>query len=116
MARGVLTPQAIGIHGGGIDDITWTAGDATNDHQFVNTGREILLHRNGDASPHPCTVVSISDPYGRSGDITLTTGADDISCAGPFNPVLFSQAGGVVHVDLADDTSIEFAVVQYTQL
>jgi len=113
MARTAITVQAMAAHGGGKDDIAWTAADATNDHEFLNTGRELVLMKNDSAGALTATLVSVADEYGRTGDKTITTGASDISIFGPFPPSKFNQAGGLMHIDLTDDTSLSFAVVQF---
>ncbi len=116
MARTILTVQAMGRNGGGLDSVAFTAGDAANDHYFLNSGRELLIMRNSNAAPKTATVVSVADVNGRTGDKTitcpLTTG---VSIYGPFAPSLFGQRGtdrGRVHIDLADATGVTFAVVQ----
>lgn len=119
MARTLIAANENAAHGGGINDLTFTAADATNDHYFPNNGKVRLLVRCTDASPHTVTIVSVTDRYGRDGDITLTvpaaTGANPgLAYAGPFDPGLFSQRGaddlGNVHVDITDDTDLDFAV------
>jgi hypothetical protein len=118
MARTALAVQTAGPHGAVLDDITFTAADATNDHEFVNSGREVLLMKNDDASPHTATVVSVTDERGRTGDETITCGASDI-CIVPFlDPSVWNQRAtadkGKVFVDLTVDTSVSFAVVRIT--
>lgn len=120
MARTLIAANENAAHGGGINNLTFTAADAANDHYFPNNGKVRLLARCLDASPHTVTIVSVTDSYGRDGDITLTVpaavaGVPGIAYAGPFDPGLFSQRGaddlGNVHVDLTDDTDLAFAVV-----
>lgn len=112
MARTALTVQEIGIHGGSIDAITWTAGDATNDHEFVNDGKTLLLVKDSTGS-QTVTIQSVEDPFGREEDTVITTTAGEQSIAGPFSKALFNQSDGVVHVDLATDTGISLAAVRF---
>jgi hypothetical protein len=120
MARTLIAANENAAHGGGINDLTFTAADADNDHYFPNDGKTRLLVRCLDSSPHTVTVVSVTDSYGRDGDITLTVpaataGVPGLAYAGPFNPGLFNQRGaddlGNVHVDISDETDLAFAVV-----
>lgn len=116
MARVSLTVQDIPANGGTLDDITFTAADATNDHSFENDGRCLVLVKNDDASSHTVDVISVADEHGRTGDRTITAGAGDICISGPFLPANWNQSGGVVHLDLTDDTSMSLAVVRYKNL
>ena len=112
MARGALTVQEIGIHGGSIDEITWTAGDAVNEHEFVNDAKTLLLVKDATGS-QTATVVSVEDPYGREEDDVITTAAGGTSIGGPYSKVLFNQSGGVVHVDLSAATDLYLAAVRF---
>jgi 3-oxoacyl-ACP reductase-like protein len=113
MARTAITVQEIGAHGGKVEDITWTSADETNNHEFVNTGRELVLVKNGSEGSLDVTVDSVADEYGREGDVTISTGASEESIAGPFPTHLFNQSDGKVHIDLTDDTSLTLAVVRF---
>ncbi len=105
--------QSIGFLGS-IASITFTTGDDVNDHDFFNTGNEILWVQNDGAGNVQVTVSSVVDPYGRTGDVvfsvTATTGR---GCAGPFVPTLFNQSNGKVNVLLDDDTGVTLAVIRY---
>lgn len=117
MARTQLTVQTIS-KSAELEDLTWTAASAANDHYFLNSGREVLLVKNGDASSHAITVTSVADPWGRTGDHTITTGAGDNSIDGFFEPAVWNQRGsshlGQVFVDVGagEDTNMYLAVVR----
>lgn len=107
---------------GKIDELTWTAGDAANDHYFDNSsGRVVLLVRNDDTSAKTITVVSVADPYGRTSDHSMSVdatggGASQVAFV-PFLPATaWNQRGagdlGRVHIDLADATGVSFAAVK----
>lgn len=117
MARTALTVQVIPRHGKAIDELTFTAADATNDHEFVNDGQTLLLVKNQHSSAQAVTIVSVADPFGREEDTTMSVDAGNVDpkvgIAGPFSPSLFNQAGGLVHVDITDDTALEFAAVKF---
>jgi len=113
MARTVIPIQTLPAHGGVDNAVTRTAGDATNDMYFLNTGRELLIMVSTSAGAKAATVVSVADQFGRTGDTSMAPdGEDVIAIAGPFKPTIWNQAGGLVHVDLTDDTDTEFAVVR----
>jgi hypothetical protein len=117
MARTAITVQEI-TRGTPLTDLTWTAASAANDHYFINSGREILLTKNGDASPHTITVVSVTDGFARTGDHSLVTGASDNCADGFFLPEVWNQRGaselGQVHIDIGsgEDTSMYLAVIR----
>ena len=115
MARVDIPVQVIPANGGIDQEITWTAADQTDKHSFVNTGRELLLMKSATAGAKAATIVSVANKHNRTGDGALApTGEGVIAIAGPFLPSLWSQSGGVVHVDIADETDVTFAVVRYT--
>ena len=115
MTRTNIPIQELARNGGNDNAITWTAGDATNDHDFVNTGREIVLMKNDSIGALSADVISVADEYGRTGDTTLTPGASAIAAAGPFPPTRWNSASGKAYIDLTDDTSISFAVIKFSR-
>ena len=117
MARTSVTVQTTPRFGASLDDVTFTAGDAANDHEFVNDGNTLLLMKNTDASGKTATIpiVQNSRSLNKSGltqTLTASGGGSEICIAGPFDPDIFNQTGGVVHVDLTDDTGVSFAAVK----
>lgn len=119
MSRVQLAVQEIPINGTD-SDVVYTSGDASNDHYFENTGREIILFKNADSGSHTCTVVSVTDEAGRSGDLTVSAAAGKTASAGPFKPAWWNQRGssdlGHVFIDGTDYTSCSFAVIRYNQV
>jgi len=101
-----------------LDDITFSAGDSVNNHYWENSGKEFLLMKSTNGSL-PAVVDSVADEQGRTGDVTLTPGAGEMSMAGPFDPAAWNQRGasdlGHVHMDIADATNVTFAVVQWSR-
>lgn len=114
MARTSIAVQTVPAHGAALDDITFSAADATNDHDFVNTGRELVLMKNDDSSQHTATIVSVADEHGRTGDQDMAPDAGEISIAGPFPPSLWNSEAGKAYINLGagEDTSVTFAVVR----
>lgn len=115
MARTEIPIQEVADFGGGIDDVTFTSGDAANDMYFENDGRTILLVSASTSSGQTITVVSVADPFGRTGDKSITVPTNGTSVRGPFAPTLYNQGGsnkGRVHVDMSDDTGVSFAAVR----
>ena len=113
MARTAIPLTESAKWGAGTGDITWTAGDAANDMQFANTGNEVLLVKNGSGGGIAVSIPRVAN-Y-RTTEVTTasgdTVGAAKEQAFGPFDPSVFNQSGGVVHIDLTTDTSLEFAVV-----
>lgn len=105
--------QAIGYLGS-IVAITFTTADAGNDHDFDNSGNDFLWIQNDGGGAVQVTVVSVADPFGRTGDIVMSVGAAARGVAGPFPQPLFNQSGGRrVNVLLDIDTSVTLAVIRY---
>jgi hypothetical protein len=115
MARTLIPTKTLPLHGATTTDISWTAASAADDHYFVNTGGEILLAKNNDSGSHVATLVSVADPYGRTGDETITVAAGALKALGPFPPELWNQSGSQnIHLDIGtdEDTSVSFAVLR----
>lgn len=116
MARTNIPVQPIPIGTWYDAEVTWTSADDVNDHDFENTGNEILLVKNDSAGALDTTVVSVADKNGRSGDLTISTGASKISSAGPFPPGLWNSESGKMYVNLTDDTSMSYAVIRFFKI
>lgn len=110
MARTSITVEEVLSHA--TEELTYTSGDATNDMQFVNTGREVLIVKGATTPTGTVTVKSVQDYNRRTGDLTQAVSASKEYWMGPFPPTLFNQSDGVVHVDLDDDTDISMTVVR----
>jgi hypothetical protein len=98
----------------GIDFLIDTAADATNGMQFSNTGRELLLVKNGSASTVTLTLDMKQDGYGRDGSKVVTVAAGATKVIGTFWPELYNQGdkNKKVFVDFSAATSVTVAVVQ----
>ncbi|MHA2248412.1 MAG: hypothetical protein ACXADY_25920 [Candidatus Hodarchaeales archaeon] len=119
MARTVIPIQTLPKHGGIDNSLDWTAGDQNpNNMYFLGTGREIVLMRSTAAGARAATLVSVADASGRTGDGSFTpTGDTMVAAAGFLRPSDWNQSGadsGRVHIDITDDTSMEFAVLRIT--
>ena len=126
MARTEIPIQNVPAFGASLDDITFTAGDATNDHYFNNDGDTFLLMRNTDAGAKTADVIirQTSRSLGKSGlvqTLTAAGGATNECFAGPFDHDIFTQPesapdpAGVVYVDLTDDTGVSFAALRFVR-
>ena len=118
MARTELTVQTVSPNGGELEDITFTAANATTDMMFANTGKEVLLIKNASGGSLDVEVALPDDKYGARDPKTISTGAGEQSITNTFDPAVFSQpAGGTnagkVHLDIATDTSLSLAVVKF---
>lgn len=116
MPRTALTVQKVPAFGGSIANLAFTAADAANNHEFVNDGRSVLVIKNDDAAPKTVDVIGVasSSTFNRTGDEQVVVPANQIGFAGPFPSQGFRQSDGTVHVDIAADTSLSFAVVSPT--
>ncbi len=119
MPRTNIPVQVIPSNGGVDNDITYTAADAANDHEFLNSGNEMLYMKSTTAGAKSATAVSVSDEHGRTGDTTMApNGSEIIAVAGPFKPSVWNQRAaadaGKMFVDIASDAGVVFAVVQFT--
>jgi len=116
MARTNVPVQALTPFGSAIAALSWTNADQANDHYFINSGREVLLIRSISGSGQVVTAISVTDRYGRSGDIPVTTVADGVAAVGPFPAELWNQRGAGdenrVFFNLTDNTGLQFAVLQ----
>lgn len=115
MPRTAIAVQTVPVGTLLFEDVVFSAGDAANNHEWVNTGREELWMKSTNGSL-PAVVASVVDEHGRLGDITLTPAAGKESVAGPFNKAIFNQRGsgalGLVFMGIADATNVTFAVVR----
>lgn len=107
MPRVAIAVNDMPAYGAGLDSLTWTDADATNNHEFVNDGKTLLLVRNRNAAGRTATIVSVADPLsGRTGDkvrtVAATTGQ---SVAGPFEPRIWNQSDGKVQVNVSASAS-----------
>ena len=75
--------------------LTWRAFDSTNGMTFVPTGRETVVFKNENASARVVTVVSVNDPFLRTGDLTKSLALNAMVAFGPIAKTGF--------LDTADD-------------
>jgi hypothetical protein len=84
--------------------ITFVAADAVNGNSFVNTGRDMLIALNSDTNPHSCTVASVADASGRTGDSTKNINAGAYYVWQLFPSLGWQQTDGTIHVTCSDAT------------
>jgi len=91
---------------------TFVACDASNGNSFVNTGRQVLIAFNSDASAHSITVASVADSAGRTGDSTknINAGAYYVFQFFPLNG--WNQTDGTIHTTCSDAT-LKLAVITF---
>jgi hypothetical protein len=117
MARTSITVQTATAFGGELEDITLTAGDATNDMSFVHPGTQscFVFIKNGHTASIDVVLkgVATQRTYNRAVDVTVsTTNAKESIVAVP--PVGYTQSDGTVHLDMTVDTNLELAVFSIT--
>ena len=98
----------------GITQLSWTAGDATNDHVFINDGNTIIIVKNGGGGAVQVTVVEQPEPLlGRSSatGTQLSVDAGEEAVIGPLAAAGYNiKSGddvGKVYIDLDVDASVE---------
>jgi len=95
--------------------ITYGAADAAGD-MFANNGKMSFRVKNASGVTVTVTVVSVADPYGRTGDLVVTVLAGAEAEVGHLDPALWNQRSGdvgYVHVTYSAVTSVTVAVVQH---
>ncbi len=112
-ARTNIPVQTIPFQGG-IGDVVYTAGDATNDMQFDNDGETLVLIKNGGGVTINPNFVSVADEFGRTGDETKAVLAGDDAIFGPFIQSIWNQAGRIMFLDLDTDASVSVAAIKFS--
>lgn len=115
MARTALPIQQI-PRNGSIAGVSFTAADATNDHEFPNDGNTFLIVKNTDVAAQSVTVVSVPDEHGRTGDLTISVPANGgVAVTSVFRPAIWNQSGadaGKVFVNITTATGLSLAAVR----
>lgn len=98
MPRTVITPIDLR---GSFEEValTWTAMDPVNGNSLVLSGKQILLFRNEGAGSRSVQLLSVGDPFGRTGDLTLTLAAGAHRAIGPMIFTGWKQADGSLYLD-----------------
>ena len=93
-------------------DFVWGAGDATNENDFIFTGRELILVRNDNAAAKTIGLVSsVAQKTKRTADIAAySVGIGEYACFWPGNPDGWNQSGKF-HLDCEDDL-IKYAIIR----
>jgi hypothetical protein len=107
MARVALTVQEIARTG---IVPAYVAGNATDDHEFVNDGKTFLHVKNGGVAPIDVILQTPGTVDGLAvADRTVSVANASEKMIGPFPTTTYNQAGGKVYVDLTVDTSVTLA-------
>jgi hypothetical protein len=93
-------------------DLTLTAIDSANDHEWTLRDGDILLIVNNLGSPQSVTLVATADPHGRTEDATISTGANSFRVVGPLRTLGWVQSDGTVHLDSTGLSSMNLAVLR----
>ena len=111
MARVVNVVQKIDRDG--LDEAL-TAGDATNHHEFLNSGKEFLDVLNGDASPINVILITPGEVDGQAiDDRTVVVPATSRTKIGPFPPAQYNNSSGMVQFSISAETSVTLGVFSY---
>jgi len=94
--------------------ITQPAAEAGGD-VFPNTGKELLLIKNGSASPITLTIATPATVDGLAvSDRTVAIPAGETHLLGPFPTSYYNNASGQVALTYSDATSVTVAVLAPT--
>ena len=116
MARTVLTLQETVREG---LEVTYAAGDSTNNHSWDNINQDIIIHVKNGATDVVCTFVTPQTVDGLAvADQVVTVPATEERFFGPFRNDLYGQAepdagfAKSVFLDLDDATNVTLAAIQ----
>jgi len=98
--------------------------DHANGMKFPNDGKTILIIANdgGDLLSDTITVHSVSDPYGRTGDLVAPISGNpvsddvDFTVMGPFPPALWNQTDGFVYLDNVNAPDVSTSYIAAVRL
>jgi hypothetical protein len=93
------------------------AAAAGGGDKFANTGKELLLVKNGSGAPITVTLVtaSTSDPEGLAiTDKTVVVGAGVTTAIGPFPQGIYNDADGNVNFSYSGVTSLTVKALRLT--
>jgi hypothetical protein len=114
MARGTITAQsAPGSYTTGGAALTWTTGDSTNGHEVTAVGKLLIIVRNDDTGAQAPTILSVTDRFGRTGDLTFSIAANAYRMFGVMETEGFRQSDGNIYIDVADN-NLMIAVIDVT--
>ena len=96
----------------GGNDLTWTGtSDPTSRSAQLVNSKTVILAQNLDSTSHTVSVVSVADPYNRTGDISdYSVGPNKTSLFGPFNTAGWANSGSV-YINVSD-AHVQLAVIQ----
>jgi hypothetical protein len=95
----------------GGQQLSFTAASAEGD-DFINSGREVLIIKNADSSPHTVTIVAQGNcNQGFRHDLTYTVAVSAEEECGPFNASFYSDPSGYTHLSYDAINGITVAVV-----
>jgi hypothetical protein len=113
-------------YGEALDDITYTAADASNNMDFQHPGGMVaVILKNKHSGSQVAQLVTVANrrTFNEAGtkDLTAAAGSSaDKECIAVLpapgrGGEAFIQSDGKVHIDIADDTALSIAVVALTQ-
>ncbi len=116
MARTVLTLQETARDG---LEVTYAAGDSTNDHSWDNRNQDVIIHVINGATAVVCTFVTPLSVDGLAvAEQIVTVPASEDRFIGPFRNDLYGQSepdagfAKAVFLDMDDDTNVTVAAIK----
>jgi hypothetical protein len=122
MARTLIT-ATVADRTGLITMPALAALDATNNNNFVNTGRQLLEIKNSGASTFTLTIILPSNAlpdsqpganltFASGGVVYSITASSDI-LLGPFPPAIYNQSDGTVWIN-PSNVALQYRLIQLT--
>jgi len=108
MPRTALAVQSCAVTG---LETVYTAANVDG-HSVANNGEMFLHVKNEAVADITVTLVSVADPWGRTGDRAIVVSAGEERMIGPIPPLLFNQADGTVNVNFSAVTTVTVAAIR----
>lgn len=116
-ARTEITVQQApenGLAFSALGQYAFTACDSTNGMKFKNSGKEIVVIRNGNAATRTATFLGVRDENGRTANTVITAQAFSTPVDGIAIQALLPEAlfGSTCEIDFDADTNLSIAVIR----
>ena len=104
MSATALTPTTYTRNSGAV--LTWENADQANGNSCTNSGKEVFIILNLDASTRTVTFTSVADPiYGRTENIAIAVAQYEVARVGPLDGEGWNAADGTVAIGWSAGTT-----------
>ncbi len=99
-----------------VDGVNLTGGftdfDEGNDMEFAMVGGEILIFTKTGTGSSQVTVLSVNDPFSRTGNLVKTVLLNDIVIFGPMQTTGFKTSAGLLQIDGDATAGLEYIILR----